>query len=363
MKNYTIGRVYSCTSPNGCIVHTKWGYPVASVPAEGSRLFVAIDDELLVSDPDAIVREVKNGKSLLLGELHSPMGLPAGYKRVEYLESTGEQVIDTQLVPTINTGFACEIKLNSQPDKDVYLCGTQNSSGAPMYWISCDNGASALQAKINTFRFVIAARDNGVENRYKVDFNFKNSKTASKGDGIKVDIITGECTFLWHFTLFKATYRSNQTFDPSHPMRIYSWTHSEDDKIVRNYIPALDKTGAPCMYDTVSRTTFYNIGTGDFLYPGSESSTYSLRQQFPDWGKLTERGLRRLYHVPEGYTGDPYDYAIENGFKHIVETEQPSEGYWTPRWTETDDEIVLVWDEAEPPVEDIPVESEQEPVQ
>lgn len=69
MKNYTIGRVYSCTSPNGCIVHTKWGYPVASVPAEGSSLFVAIDNELLVSDPDAIVKEVKNGKSLLLGEL------------------------------------------------------------------------------------------------------------------------------------------------------------------------------------------------------------------------------------------------------------------------------------------------------
>ena len=69
MKNCTIGRVYSCTSPNGGIVHTKWGYPVASVPAEESRLFVAIDDELLASDPDAIVKEVKNGKSLLLGEL------------------------------------------------------------------------------------------------------------------------------------------------------------------------------------------------------------------------------------------------------------------------------------------------------
>ena len=128
-------------------------------------------------------------------------------------------------------------------------------------------------------------------------------------------------------------------------------------------IPCLDETGAPCLYDLISHKTFYNQGTGDFLYPSSEASTYSLRQQFPDWGKLTERGLRRLYHVPEGYTGDPYDYAIENGFKHIVETEKPSEGYWSPRWTETDDEIVLVWDEAEPPVEDIHVESEQEPAQ
>ena len=31
-------------------------------------------------------------------------------------------------------------------------------------------------------------------------------------------------------------------------------------------IPALDRNGTPCMYDTVSKQIFYNAGTGKFLY-------------------------------------------------------------------------------------------------
>lgn len=33
-----------------------------------------------------------------------------------------------------------------------------------------------------------------------------------------------------------------------------------------NLIPALDKNGVPCMFDLISKSTFYNQGTGEFLY-------------------------------------------------------------------------------------------------
>jgi hypothetical protein len=69
----------------------------------------------------------------------------------------------------------------------------------------------------------------------------------------------------------------------------------------------------------------------------------------PDWGKLTERGLRRLYHAPANYQGELYDYALENGYKPIVEPEKPEQGYWVPQWRETEDEIVLEWVETEAP--------------
>ena len=105
------------------------------------------------------------------------------------------------------------------------------------------------------------------------------------------------------------------------------------------------------MFDKVNRKAYYNEGSGDFLYP-TESTTYSLRRVLPDWGKLTERGLRRLYHAPANYKGELYDYAMENGYKPIVEEPAPEEGYWSPRWTETADEIVLEWVEAEPPMDE-----------
>ena len=105
------------------------------------------------------------------------------------------------------------------------------------------------------------------------------------------------------------------------------------------------------MFDLVNKEALYNAGAGDFTYP-TERTTYALRRVLPDWGKLTENGLRRLYHAPANYTGELYDYAIENGYTPIVEPEKPEEGYWFPRWTETDEEIVLEWVETEPPTEE-----------
>ena len=107
------------------------------------------------------------------------------------------------------------------------------------------------------------------------------------------------------------------------------------------------------MFDTVSRTPFYNAGSGDFVTPPTGASTYSLRARrvLPDWGKLTPTGLRRLYHVPEGYEGDMLQFAAENGFCPIVEEEPPAEGYWSPRWEEIGGVIYLRWVETAPPEE------------
>ena len=44
--------------------------------------------------------------------------------------------------------------------------------------------------------------------------------------------------------------------------KIYSFTVGD----MLNLIPCLDSDNKPCMYDTVSKKTFYNNGTGEFLY-------------------------------------------------------------------------------------------------
>lgn len=134
-------------------------------------------------------------------------------------------------------------------------------------------------------------------------------------------------------------------------------TWDKDENLLGDFVPALDPTGAPCMFDLVTRKAFYNSGPGDFLYP-TESTTYSLRRVLPDWGKLTPTGLRRLYSAPAGYDGELIDYALENGFKPIIEPDMPEEGYWAPEWRETEDEIILDWVETEPPVEETLTETE-----
>lgn len=106
------------------------------------------------------------------------------------------------------------------------------------------------------------------------------------------------------------------------------------------------------MFDLVTREPFYNSGTGDFFYPGKEeeATTYSLRRPLT-YAHATAHGIRRLYHVPAGYNGTREEYAAEHGYKVLLETPEPEEGYWSPVWHETEEEIVLEWVETEPPAE------------
>ena len=48
--------------------------------------------------------------------------------------------------------------------------------------------------------------------------------------------------------------------------KIYYCYIERNGERIFNFIPALDSNDVPCMYDTVSGETFYNQGTGDFLY-------------------------------------------------------------------------------------------------
>ena len=336
--------MYNVKSNDGCAILTADGYTLANVPAGGYRIFVAPVTEATVLG-DAEVSLDPKGRAVVVGELvgvRQIAGLPVGYVPVEYLESTGTQCLFTKVSPVEYSTVMSEWVSQYTSLEERHFFGYTGTAFHGINWSGYWNfslGRADLEKHL-----------------FWLELNKINGKLNARIDAGK---------------LHTESYTSNSiAFCPfsigggfASSLKCYSARTWKDNALFIDFIPCLDPTGAPCMFDLVSKTPFYNKGTGDFLYPGSESSTYSLRQQFPDWGKLTERGLRRLYHVPEGYTGDPYDYAIENGFKHIVETEKPSEGYWSPRWTETDDEIVLVWDEAEPPVEDIPVESEQEPVQ
>ena len=49
-------------------------------------------------------------------------------------------------------------------------------------------------------------------------------------------------------------------------IRIKRFYITRDGAYTLNLIPALDRNGTPCMYDTVSKKTFYNERTGEFLY-------------------------------------------------------------------------------------------------
>ena len=48
--------------------------------------------------------------------------------------------------------------------------------------------------------------------------------------------------------------------------RMYSFQMYDETTLQRDYIPVLDKDNIPCLYDKVTKTFYYNEGTGNFSY-------------------------------------------------------------------------------------------------
>ena len=58
---------------------------------------------------------------------------------------------------------------------------------------------------------------------------------------------------------------SANTMQYASDIKLYSAKFWQDDILVRDFIPVLDKDGVPCMYDKVEHKFYYNAGTGDFI--------------------------------------------------------------------------------------------------
>lgn len=275
------------------------------------------------------------------------IGLPDGYTRVEYLESTGTQCINTLFYLPPDVEAEAVLSFSELTTNATYLFGNYGSE-ISAYLLFGPMGS------LGHFWAVDGAYSIGLDAPSPISFHeffhlriglgqvFFNGLPMIEWARNNIYLDAAPRTLV----LFARNHKNGYITEFSSG-RIRSFVLRSGGRVLRNYQPCLSPTGVPGMFDLVQRQFFSNFGTGDFLYP-TESSTYSLRRVLPDWGKLTENGIRRLYHAPKNYHGELYDYALENGYKPIVEPEKPEDGYWTPHWTETDEEIVLEWVETEP---------------
>ena len=284
--------------------------------------------------------------------------LPEGYKKLEYLESTGTQYINTKWYPLkiqyefFDKGYRVDGCLMST-DAWQWIVGLSYSN-ASMGLIGPCRRSNSTCVQFLSQRIYPNNNPNSINSRFVCELNYRNSRVSRLQcvDGVfenALNNVTQSKTMSSSFLLFAITDQASTAYKVS--ARIWSVELTNGNDIVAYYIPALDPTGAPCMYDIISQETFYNDGTGDFLYPGAESQvvTSDLDENF--YAKMTEHGIRKLYHVPEDFTGSKDEYAIENGFKQLVEPPMPVDGYWASEWTETDTLLICNWVEVDAPAE------------
>ena len=191
--------------------------------------------------------------------------IPFGYKRCKFLKKSDTAYIDTGIIPDKSMDYDVVFDVESTYQGTLYVFGS-DSSYRKGFNISSDltavMGIRACKfSEVDVYNTFIKL-NSGVqysvqisENRFAV-----NNKVFSIGSGSYV------CAYslILFGTKREGKAMVNGTYCRN--LRIYSFTISKDGEKIMNLIPVLDRNGTPCMYDTVSKKTFYNAGTGEFLY-------------------------------------------------------------------------------------------------
>jgi len=176
------------------------------------------------------------------------------YTPIEYLEVTGTQLIRIPALSTVlGLGFHVQFGINFteisyQDFLTIMAVSVYIDSSKFSIWNS-----SAGQN--STTKPVLAV---GV--KYDADYIVRPTGAIININGITTNV---NRTFSLSGTLMQIgmTNPNNKPFAKIYYTRLYD----VNDNLIVDLIPVLDANDVPCMYDKVSGTFFYNIGTGDFI--------------------------------------------------------------------------------------------------
>lgn len=197
-------------------------------------------------------------------------GLPSGYRRVEYLESTygGGQYINTGWTdnsPT--TGVYIKAQITANIGADFCVAGVLIPNRSLLFNM-LKFGSSYKNSGVGLDGSTLVPVTASDICEHWVNFLNDNKKrivinsVEQVYENMPENIST---TNNFSYILFGAHYTTPQPYGLG-PYRIYEFKMSKGTDIVIDLIPCLDNDDRPCMYDTVSKQTFYNAGTGEFLY-------------------------------------------------------------------------------------------------
>ena len=193
--------------------------------------------------------------------------LPSGYTECQYIESSGTQYIDTRYIIGVYSGIYINfIGVSVSARADNFPFGTRSASGGDTrWWLNVKTPNINIEYGYGQFYHTSLLFQLGTP--YQLAFIYKNDYVVltqgTQEFRIKkypISVFTNMNT-LWVFGC-----NASGLQDAKLCMKLYECIVSEGEDDVMNFIPALDKNGRPCLFDIVSRQTFYNNGSGEFGY-------------------------------------------------------------------------------------------------
>lgn len=194
-------------------------------------------------------------------------GLPSSYTAVDYLQSTGTQWIEMGVAPNQNTKVVLKIKINKFNGINGFsLIGSRKDTNSNDQFTTYldEYGGSRFLFRMDGQTQAISWTGLTTDKIYIVTLS---------GTEMKAELEDGTTVFSKTFsvsdftsTVTMALFRAKNVTGIYFPGRIYSCKHYSGDELIQDFVPCLDTEGVPCMFDFVSRNSFYNVGTGSFTW-------------------------------------------------------------------------------------------------
>lgn len=228
---------------DGKTAHSSSGKIIGTMPNNGAQVYVPGDSVLAISDgyhkgstisavDITTLSDYKSCEALATNIL----GSSKPYTELEYIQSSGTQYIDTGVMFDVTN---CKIIMDFQyvtPSVNTWFCGVN---------MLFEGGIDP-----NTATFYTSA-----------------GFTYSVNDASKRVTATGVNTKVLSANTYMFARNWPGEYGPA-PIKLYSAQVYKNDVLVRDFIPIKDLVGTACLYDKISATNFYNVGSGNFIAGG-----------------------------------------------------------------------------------------------
>ena len=188
--------------------------------------------------------------------------LPQGYTRVEYIESTGTQWLNTNVVGKTGVSATIDFEFTSISAEAINILGSKKGN-IRIYMPHYNSGfyiGYGNAVKLN--------KTAAVGERHQMTISLLAGQQSVYLDGQQ--IYTGANTTTYNSTLHMYLFGLNSDEAPAYlaSIKLYACQIYDNGTLIRDYIPCQTDTGEVGLYDMETATFYGNAGTGEFVAGG-----------------------------------------------------------------------------------------------
>lgn len=241
----------------GGVVSDGMVVTVGTAPADGYKFIAWAENGETVCENAQYTFSVNADRTLVAVFASNPR-LPEGYTKVEYIQSTGTQHIDTKLRPSQTMRVDIDIYVPELPSASAAFFGSIQKIST--YYIQF----TAIPYGITTVRFLYGRSIFDTSSlltvgRHQISLDSQN-KEARYDD--EVITIASPYTFESNGSLYLFYSPAAGTHGKFY---MYSCQIYEEGTLIRDMVPCKNASGAVGMYDLVNDVFYANSGTGTFI--------------------------------------------------------------------------------------------------